>query len=971
MALQSFRLRVMFALLALLLPLAAGFTLFLYNHMGNHFEEQQRHLRQEVISDTRHALRLVDAGYKLLEGALEEDMELAFERFLAAYEASGGRPTTIDLERLRDALKIPADLYVLDTEGRVIHTTYAPDKGLDLGAFPEFKAQLASILRHDGMTSDRISYETVSGQPRKYVYHPTPDRRFILEIGLKPANFETLARPLRYDRLANQIAARFKGVTALRIFERHGYELSAPGRAQAAPQTRARVEEVFRHRRTVDGPDGPLEARQWFYVDLNDPRYPSPMSKVVEVVYDQSATLGEWRRFRQGVLAAFLLITLSCVLVAHLVSRWISHPVDRIALEVDRVAKEPDTHACYRPAASAPRELARLESSLEAMVARMADRARQQGAAEEALRQQQATLETTVVERTERLRASQARWLATFTCAPTPLFLIDLTEAVERFRATVGTSDGAAGPGGMASRSQAQVTETARALLRAIRVQQANNATLRLFEAPSTAAFDRRLDEILGDTGHRWLLQAFAGLLQGDREGSGEVQMHTLAGARLQVLLQWRLLEDEGDGMGCVCGILDLTALRDAEQALRRADRIAAVGALAGGIAHEFNNLNTPILGFAQLMIETKDLDEESRLYLERVITAATRARDITQRLLAFAGGGGPKRRPTPVASVVEDVVAMVRRGFEEDGIQWDLRLAELPPAPIDASAIGQVLLNLLINARHAMTGRPTRHLRIETGLEGERQYIRVADTGEGIPPERIPRLFDPFYSTKGEHAEADSPQHRLRGTGLGLSISDTIVREHGGEIAVASTLGEGTIFTIWLPTRGAVETEGPDATRPPAAPARELRVLLVDDEADVRDYLKLVLTKSGHHVTAAATAQDALTALQENPYDLLIVDLRMPEMDGEAMLRALRADPPSAGCPRIILLTGAPQSVQAGWQGELGIDVTLGKPVEPVELTAAVAMAFQGAAVPDGTAGEDPISGIFAPEDAAPGEFS
>jgi len=340
-----------------------------------------------------------------------------------------------------------------------------------------------------------------------------------------------------------------------------------------------------------------------------------------------------------------------------------------------------------------------------------------------------------------------------------------------------------------------------------------------------------------------------------------------------------------GGRQGVIAILKEVTLQKQAQQALIRSERLAAVGTLAGGVAHEFNNINVSILGFIQLALERPDLDPELKDWLERVARAAQRAGQVTRNLLAFSQPGETVLRHADLVRVVGETVALVRREFETEGIRFDLRLAPVPATPMDAAQIGQVVLNFLINARHAMQDRPDKTLTIETGHAQGRVYARFRDTGCGIDPENLRRIFSPFFTTKGEYAT--SPQPGVRGTGLGLSISHTIATEHGGDIDVDSTPGQGATFTLWLPVgEGAERSEEPDRTATTRLDGA--RILVLDDEPDTCDFLELLFERHGARVRCTDDGARALSWVGEEDFDLVLVDLQMPKMTGTEFLNHL-----------------------------------------------------------------------------------
>lgn len=349
------------------------------------------------------------------------------------------------------------------------------------------------------------------------------------------------------------------------------------------------------------------------------------------------------------------------------------------------------------------------------------------------------------------------------------------------------------------------------------------------------------------------------------------------------------------------------TAEREALQSqLIHAQKMEAVGRLAGGVAHDFNNLLTVILGYNEMLREKLDGDTGNREYAEEVHRAAQRATDLTNQLLAFSRRQVAVPRLVDLNVTVRLIDKMLRRLIGEDVI-LEMHLAEkLPPVKADSSHIDQVIMNLAINARDAMPegGR----LLIETaGTELSGEYaaahlgvqpghyvmLAVSDTGVGMDDATRARIFEPFFTTK----------ELGKGTGLGLSIVYGIVKQNGGEITVYSEPGRGTTFKIYLPVvEEEAENRGAEAVA--AIPAGGETILLVEDEEQVRSLVRTMLSRYGYTVLEAADAGEArrVAAQYSDPIHLLLTDVVMPGMGGGELARELGAARPGM---RILYMSG------------------------------------------------------------------
>jgi PAS domain S-box-containing protein len=343
-------------------------------------------------------------------------------------------------------------------------------------------------------------------------------------------------------------------------------------------------------------------------------------------------------------------------------------------------------------------------------------------------------------------------------------------------------------------------------------------------------------------------------------------------------------VESDGEPPLLFAVLHDATEELTREQQLRRAERLASLGTLIAGVAHELNNPLSAIKGFAQLML-MDDRPEEDREALEIMRREAERAAKIVADLRLVARQtqeSGADRAPVDLNEVVRHVVKLRRYALTTRNVELREDLSERLPAVLgDRSQLEQVLLNLVVNAEQALSGvEGERRLILRTRPSGGGVAVHVVDNGPGIRPDHLDRVFDPFWTTKAPG----------EGTGLGLSLVHSLVAEHGGEVRVDSEPGKGAAFTVTLPRaprRGPREGAGAEAeTR--AAP---LRVLVVDDEKTVRRTVVRCLERRGHRVDEAAEGGEALRMLEEDDgYDVILSDLRMPGVSGEGFLEALRA---------------------------------------------------------------------------------
>jgi PAS domain S-box-containing protein len=357
--------------------------------------------------------------------------------------------------------------------------------------------------------------------------------------------------------------------------------------------------------------------------------------------------------------------------------------------------------------------------------------------------------------------------------------------------------------------------------------------------------------------------------------------------------------DDRGRIMGVLGIFWDVTEQRALEAELRQAQKMEAIGQLAGGVAHDFNNLLTVILGNVSLLLPRRGAEDPERELLLTAEQAALRAAELTRRLLGFSRRTMLRAEPINLNHCIEETVRILRRTIDPR-IRVETRTRpDLWTVRADQAQLNQVLMNLCLNARDAMPegGRllletdpfvpDEEYLRLHLDARpGEFVRLRVRDTGYGIPPEIRPRIFEPFFTTKDTG----------KGTGLGLAMVFGIVKQHRGWIDCDSVVHEGTTFDLYLPRYVGQEAGGasaPDTSRP--APAGKETILLVDDEPMIRQLGTMILERQGYGVLLASDGVEALEVYRQNrgKIDLVILDLTMPRLSGrDTFKRLVEMDP-------------------------------------------------------------------------------
>jgi PAS domain S-box-containing protein len=341
----------------------------------------------------------------------------------------------------------------------------------------------------------------------------------------------------------------------------------------------------------------------------------------------------------------------------------------------------------------------------------------------------------------------------------------------------------------------------------------------------------------------------------------------------------------------------DITDRKRTEETLRQSEKLAAMGFLLAGVAHELNNPLSVVIGEASLLTQVIE-DDAARDGIGRISRAANRCARIIADFLALARAQPAARQPVTINEILVEAVELLRYQLRMSGIEVVLELgADLSPVWADSHELHQVAINLITNAHQALRHAPPPRrltLRSRTDPGGERVAFSVADTGSGIPRSILSRIFEPFFTTKPPG----------QGSGLGLALCQRIVQAHGGAIAVDTAPGRGAVFTVELPVQTLpVADSGPATSEmPPPVPGRT--ILVTEDEPDLARILTKILEAEGHRVETAPNGVQALARLGQRTFDLIVSDIRMPELDGPGLYGEVSRRYPDL-LSRFVFLTG------------------------------------------------------------------
>ena len=426
--------------------------------------------------------------------------------------------------------------------------------------------------------------------------------------------------------------------------------------------------------------------------------------------------------------------------------------------------------------------------------------------------------------------------------------------------------------------------------------------------------------------------KAMQAVLQ-DGEWAGELEKRTKSNQAVISDSRWTLLRDDAGQPKSILTIeTNITERKQMERQLLRTQRLESIGTLAGGIAHDLNNALAPIMMSVELL--RMQYPAESKM-LDMIGSSAKRGADMVRQLLSFAKGAEGERVALQPGRLVKELENLMKGSFPKN-IQLAVKSdPNLPMVIGDATQLHQVLLNLCVNARDAMPNGGMLTLEaqrvevdaayassIPNAKPGNYLTLRVRDTGTGIPPEILDRIFDPFFSTKGPD----------KGTGLGLSTVMGIVKGHGGFLHVQSQPGQGSTFSAYLPAdRAGTDTEFVPKTAVEFR-GQEETILLVDDEANVREIARRVLRRLNFDPLTATDGADGIIQAAEHRTKLraVITDLNMPHMDGLAFVRALRRMLPDIP---VVVASGQMEDGLAGEFKALGVTSRLDKPFTEAQL--------------------------------------
>ncbi len=381
-------------------PLFLFILITQYQQTEAFFQNQYEELRNAAELNILNTLYTMDDMNKVIERVIDEDFEIIFERLIEEYENTGRDPFAIDLNALQQETGGSIDFYIISEAIEVIHTTYEPDMGLDFQQYPQFRSRLRRILQEDSYVSDRITFEIRTGQLRKYAYMPSPDNRYLFELGLKSAEFDEFSHIFRLQPIIEQLETTIPYLVSINVYDMSA-SLVTDHTESVSPLEQENVLAVFEDNQPISIPGArPFSETKYIYADFQDPRYPTDTSRVIQMVYSNLSLYQELVRARARHFLIGIIIILIILFTSYLISKGITSPIHNMITEIERISTVNLDHPITTKTRS---ELTVLKDSINRMVYRIQGNMKSLRISEDRLREKNLYLSKLIEERNEHI----------------------------------------------------------------------------------------------------------------------------------------------------------------------------------------------------------------------------------------------------------------------------------------------------------------------------------------------------------------------------------------------------------------------------------------------------------------------------------------------------------------------------------------------------------------------------------------
>jgi PAS domain S-box-containing protein len=747
---RSFSFYLLLVVIGLIALIVTAITIGDLIVVRDNFEQQSSLLRNETEGNIITSVQTIDDGLKLFDNTLNRRMEEAFVVFNAAYVESGGDPSRMDLEELKQELGGDMELYIINDSGVVEYTTYTPDLGLDFQtAIPYFYEYLMTIRKSHGFFPDRVVQERATGNLRKFAYLPTLDHRYILELGLSADAFTSERSSLRYTDMIEAVRERSLFIRDLRIFTTAkrlvGNKSYVPG-----PELDALLDDILSTRTSREFRDPALGiTTKYLYIDLRDEDYASDMSLIVEITYDDILIAKSLR----DIITFHILVAISGLMLGTLaafgISRYLTRPVAQISEDVDTIARGDLDH---KISPTVGKEFGILEESIDSMVRSLKDMIVKLQDSERLLRESE--------ERYRGVVESQSEFITRFLPDGTVTFA---NEAYCRYfgldcHEIIGKS------------FIPSIPEEEHDLIRAH------------FRSISPLQPERTIEHriIMPDGNTRWQEWIDRGIF--DLDGN-LVEIQSVG----RDITERKSIEEENRRLHADLEERVQSRTAELEAAYRELD------AFSYSVSHDLRAPLRAIDGFSTILLNEHGpgLPKETGAYLEKIRENTRMMGRLIDDLLNFS-----RMSRQPLNRFLIDPASIAGEAYdglrtETYGREIHLLIQEMPICSADPVLLNQVYVNLISNALKFTRQREVAEIEIGALEKEDRTIFYVKDNGIGFDMKYASKVFGVFQRVHGDPS--------LEGTGVGLAIVERIIHRHGGEIWVESSPGTGTTFFFTL----------------------------------------------------------------------------------------------------------------------------------------------------------------------------